>query len=209
MVQNTITVAVLAVTISATVMFGLTLQAEATFEPSKFWDGGGDGTNWSHAPNWNGDTPPVSSDHIAIDNNPGSNVVVHLDIDFTVEHVLTIDSGDRLVIDPGNTLTERFVDTIQNNGVIVNNGIINNLGLIINNGIIENACGSIIGGGLITGLGSIIDTPCQVVGGEILPVTMTSLFVAGAFTNAYWILPMLGGIAGAVIVGAIRRKLKQ
>jgi hypothetical protein len=35
------------------------------------------------------------------------------------------------------------------------------------------------------------------VGGIIVPVDMTSLFVAGAMTNAFWILPTLGGIAGA------------
>ena len=35
------------------------------------------------------------------------------------------------------------------------------------------------------------------VGGEIIPVDMTSLFVAGAMTNAFWMLPTLGGIAGA------------
>jgi hypothetical protein len=38
-----------------------------------------------------------------------------------------------------------------------------------------------------------------VVGGEILPIEMTSLFIAGAFTNAYWIVPMIAGIAGAII----------
>lgn len=37
------------------------------------------------------------------------------------------------------------------------------------------------------------------VGGEILPIDMTSLFVAGALTNALWILPLMGGIVGAVI----------
>ena len=36
-----------------------------------------------------------------------------------------------------------------------------------------------------------------VVGGELLPIDTTALFVAGVFTNAYWILPTLGGIAGA------------
>jgi hypothetical protein len=36
------------------------------------------------------------------------------------------------------------------------------------------------------------------VGGVIVPVDMTSLFVAGIFTNAIWMLPTLGGIAGAV-----------
>jgi len=38
-----------------------------------------------------------------------------------------------------------------------------------------------------------------VVGGEILPIDMTTLFVAGAMTNAVWMVPTLGGIAGAAI----------
>ena len=37
------------------------------------------------------------------------------------------------------------------------------------------------------------------VGGAIMPIDMTSLFVAGAMTNAFWVLPTLGGIAGATI----------
>lgn len=39
----------------------------------------------------------------------------------------------------------------------------------------------------------------QAVGGTIMPVDMTALFVAGTFTNAFWILPTLGGIAGAAL----------
>ncbi len=37
------------------------------------------------------------------------------------------------------------------------------------------------------------------VGGLIVPLDMTSLFVAGITTNTVWILPTLGGIAGAAI----------
>lgn len=44
------------------------------------------------------------------------------------------------------------------------------------------------------------------VGGEILPVDTTALFIAGAFTSAYWILPMVAGIAGAIVfANRIRR----
>jgi len=44
-------------------------------------------------------------------------------------------------------------------------------------------------------------TPTGVsVGGEIIPVDMTALFVAGAMTNAFWMIPTLGGIAGAAMV---------
>ena len=38
------------------------------------------------------------------------------------------------------------------------------------------------------------------VGGKILPIDMTSLFVAGISTNAFWMMPTLGGIAGAAMV---------
>ena len=45
------------------------------------------------------------------------------------------------------------------------------------------------------------------VGGEILPIDMTALFVAGAMTNAFWVLPTLGGITGAVVaLFKIKRK---
>ncbi len=54
--------------------------------------------------------------------------------------------------------------------------------------------------GLIGGLA--FEKTCPIshgtaVGGTIMPVDMTALFVAGAFTNAFWISPTLGGIAGA------------
>lgn len=39
--------------------------------------------------------------------------------------------------------------------------------------------------------------PQAVVGGEVMSIDTTALFVAGAFTNAYWILPAIGAaIAG-------------
>ena len=39
----------------------------------------------------------------------------------------------------------------------------------------------------------------QTVGGIIEPIDMTSLFIAGIFTNAFWMVPTLGGIAGAIV----------
>ena len=47
----------------------------------------------------------------------------------------------------------------------------------------------------------------EAVGGTIIPIDMTALFVAGIFTNAFWVLPTLGGIAGALItLFKIKRK---
>ncbi len=37
--------------------------------------------------------------------------------------------------------------------------------------------------------------PPTAVGGTIMPIDMTSLLVAGASTNAFWLLPLLGGVA--------------
>ena len=52
------------------------------------------------------------------------------------------------------------------------------------------------------------DPPARTpVGGIIVPVDMTALFVAGAITNAVWMIPTLGGIAGAVVaIFKIKRK---
>src|SRR2546430_4906129 len=41
--------------------------------------------------------------------------------------------------------------------------------------------------------------PPQAVGGEIIPVNTSALFVAGAMTNAFWMVPTLGGIAGVAL----------
>jgi hypothetical protein len=42
--------------------------------------------------------------------------------------------------------------------------------------------------------------PCPPpVGGDMLPIDSTALFVAGAGANAFWILPLLGGAAGVGI----------
>ena len=49
--------------------------------------------------------------------------------------------------------------------------------------------------------------PTNPVGGEILPIDMTALFVAGAMTNAFWMIPTLGVIAGtALALFKIKRK---
>lgn len=50
-------------------------------------------------------------------------------------------------------------------------------------------------------------TTQQPVGGEVPSIEMTSLFIAGAAANAYWILPVLAGIAGAI--GALFMKRER
>lgn len=46
----------------------------------------------------------------------------------------------------------------------------------------------------------------RVVGGEILGIDMTSLFVAGTAANAYWILPVFAAFAGVISLALVRRK---
>jgi hypothetical protein len=46
-----------------------------------------------------------------------------------------------------------------------------------------------------------------VIGGAIIPIDMTSLFVAGAMTNAFWMIPALGGISvAAIALFKVKRK---
>jgi hypothetical protein len=50
-------------------------------------------------------------------------------------------------------------------------------------------------------------TPDGAIGGAIMPIDMTSLFVAGAMTNAFWMMPTIGGITGsAIVIFKIKRK---
>jgi hypothetical protein len=44
------------------------------------------------------------------------------------------------------------------------------------------------------------------VGGEIIPTSAVSLFVAGAAANAFWIIPAIGGAAAAAIYGIVRAR---
>jgi len=47
----------------------------------------------------------------------------------------------------------------------------------------------------------------RVVGGAIMPIDMTSLFVVGAMTNAFWMMPTIGGIAvAAIALFKVKRK---
>jgi len=61
-------------------LLGSAGQAYAPFTHQHSWDGGGDGTSWSDPLNWSGNHTPATSSQITI--NPGTDVTVHLDIDF-------------------------------------------------------------------------------------------------------------------------------
>lgn len=56
------------------------------------------------------------------------------------------------------------------------------------------------------GVGDACESTDVLIGGSIIPIDVTSLLVAGAFTNAIWILPVLAGTVGA---GFAAYKLRQ
>lgn len=60
-------------------------------------------------------------------------------------------------------------------------------------------------------VGGVVEPPTEpVVGGELLSLDASALVVAGAFTNAFWILPTIGGAAAiATIVGVIRARARR
>ena len=51
-------------------------------------------------------------------------------------------------------------------------------------------------------------TPPPTVAGELLPINSTSLFISGLFTNSFWMLPAMAGIAGTGVF-VIRSKMHK
>ena len=78
----------------------------------------------------------------------GDTVTPASDFEVPQGHTLTIEAGQKLIIDKGITLTNN--GTINVNGAIINNGTIINNGIINNNGTIDDL-GKIEGTGEITG----------------------------------------------------------
>ena len=62
-----------------------------------------------------------------------------------------------------------------------------------------------ISGPGVTTISNFIGPSCAFVGGEYFSLDTTALLVSGAFSNAFWMIPALVGIAG---VGAYLAKLK-
>jgi len=65
----------------------------------------------------------------------------------------------------------------------------------------EQSLVQICGGGFV-----IPNPPPTPVGGEIIPVGMTTLFMAGAAANAFWILPAIGAAVVASVVGLFKSR---
>jgi len=114
----------------------LFLSPQEAHADTKTWVGG-TGV-WSEGSNWSPTGVPASTDVIIIDDNGGTDSVVTLDINFTLEGSLLIEYGDTLVISAGVDLIND--GTINNLGTIDNNGAIGNFSDIHNEGTINNEC---------------------------------------------------------------------
>jgi len=136
--DNTKLIILASVTVLILGSVGFFEDAEAgLFADGVLWTGEGDGSSWNDPDNWRDFETgvhrlPVCTDFIEI----GEGAVVHLNIDFTLcpEGFLEVFDGARLIIDPGNTLTnEEEGDTI----VINCNSTLEVLGFLINAGFIH------------------------------------------------------------------------
>jgi len=94
-------------------------------------------------------------------------------------------------------------------GIFMEDGTVNNHNTILQNG----------GPGLDSGIVIVVNTgafndnlqnncPSEIVGGEFLPIDSTALLLAGAQTNAVWIMSALA-VIGSVAFGALYLTLKK
>ncbi len=183
------------------------------------WVGTGDGQSWSDPLNWDRQVvmlpPPVIYNHalpelcdlVIIDD--GSNpVTVHFDIlSFQLGNEMEIGPDDTFVIDGGTTFNHipdqscptlnLAAETIVNNGNFNVFGTLINFGIFINNGVVLD-CGIITGSALP--LPGIVNR-CTV-GGDLIPLDTSALILAGAQTNAAWMIPVIVSAIGIGIVVA-------
>lgn len=167
-----------------------------------FWDGEGDGVNWSDPINWSADGVPLSFEEILIDGDfiaADSNVT--LDVDFTIDTELIITNGDTLTISPGVTLTNNtpFTVIIASGGTLIIEGTLDNtIGLIDNLGLIQICQDAELLGNPPVGPGifEIIDCSQTVVAGELMSLDNSALMIAG-LSSMIWIAPTAAGITGA------------
>jgi len=87
------------------------------------WDGNsdddGDGITWSDPLNWNLNRAPINTDRIKIGTDS-----VQLDVDFTVDNQIVIESGATLTINSGIVFTISSSGDLSSNGDIINDGTI-------------------------------------------------------------------------------------
>ena len=77
------------------------------------WDGGGDGSSWADARNWDLDRLPLGEDRVAIDAAPGRTVIITDTVDVVSlrsDAALTLDRG-RLTVRAGSAVNNSFTLT--------------------------------------------------------------------------------------------------
>ena len=191
--------AFLAVFVLMGVLVAGNLQIAEAGLADKVWDGEGDGVNWSDPVNWSVDTVPESFHFIIVDNNPGNNADVTLDVDFTVNFVLAITEFDTLTVSPGVTLTNNSLRTVivALDGTLIIEGTFANFGGFINDGLVQVCLDAEVIGDPIPGVVEFIDCNQVIpVAGELLSLDNSALMIAG-LSSMIWIAPVVAGLAGA------------
>ena len=204
--------------------FGAVYGGEVIIIPSPSsatttWVGTGDGESWSDIDNWDrqsGVTPttigfnhalPELCDLVIIDGTPNA-VTVHFDLtSFQLGNEMQIGAEDTFVIDGGSTFDHTHDQTCQAINAaprtIINDGNFNVFGTLINNNAFINQ-GAVLDCGIITG--SALPLPGIVnrctVGGDLIPLDTSALILAGAQTNAAWMIPVIVSAIGIGIVVA-------
>jgi len=51
------------------------------------------------------------------------------------------------------------------------------------------------------------DDGTGIVGGQLVPVSMSSLFLVGIVTNAFWMIPTFGGIGAGIILYKLKNRI--
>ena len=101
---------------------------------------------------------------------------------------------------PGSTLS-----TLTNHGQLNGPGQINFLGITIdvkNSGILTAVLNP------LTTIQQIID-PCAAVGGTMIPLDTTALFVSSAQTSLFWLFPAVAILGASVVLYKKRRQLNE
>ena len=137
-----------------------------------------------------GATPGTNECFGTIDANGGSNLNTGL---FIVDNAVFVNKGTINLNGGGGTNAGSLV-TVNAGGQVDNHGTINeNPGAGTNSGIVL-----VISGTFNDNLPNL----CPIVGGELLPIDSTALMLAGAQTNAVWIMSALA-VIGSVAFGAL------
>lgn len=116
------------------------------FAAAVSWDGGGDGTSWEDAANWNPDGVPTASDDVTI-NVGGTPTIDHS----TGSHSVNSLSCDELLVLSGGTIDIAAASTITTNGSLtLSGGTLSGTGTLTVNSTMSWSSGRMDGGGNTT-----------------------------------------------------------